>query len=405
MLVSLMTAETAELGKSGRALTTHETVAYETSSHNLAERLSFHATEQADPANALDEHARTAHVSCTQDIGQLMTTTSNGTTAIVLAGGVAKGAFEAGAIQVLVEHGIKFAQVVGTSSGALNAILLAAAIRANRERESMAQLLGLWREEASWMRVFHFTIRDALRARALSDSTRLLHLMRTEIPLVTIAAVNPVRLHLVVTAIDGVIGQLGTERATTFEGVCSFEGSAFDDEAGRERIYAAATASAAFPVVFRPVELEGIGPCYDGAVVNDTPLKLAIDGGADRVVVIAPYPAEFKPAHPGGGLEMIAHLVDMLTHERLYRDLQQAEKTNRSIEQLRELVRRKELTEGQLETILRQLNVRPIEVVTIRPPGELAGNSFAGFADRKLREAYLAAGQEAAHAALPSLRR
>ena len=138
-----------------------------------------------------------------------MTTTSNGTTAIVLAGGVAKGAFEAGAIKVLVEHGIKFAQVVGTSSGALNAILLAAAIRADREREAMADLLSLWRDEASWMHVFHFTVRDALRRRALSDSTKLLHLMRTEIPKVAIAAVNPVRLHLVVTAIHGVIDRLG----------------------------------------------------------------------------------------------------------------------------------------------------------------------------------------------------
>ena len=334
-----------------------------------------------------------------------MTTTSNGTTAIVLAGGVAKGAFEAGAIQVLVEHGIKLAQVVGTSSGALNAILLAAAIRANREREAMPDLLNLWRDEASWMHVFHFTVRDALRRRALSDSTKLLHLMRTEIPKVATAAVNPVRLHLVVSAIDGVINRLGSERATTFEGVCSFEGEDFDDDAGRERIYAAAAASAAFPVVFRPVEVAGIGPCYDGAIVNDTPLKLAIDGGADRVVVIAPYPAEFKPRPTAGGIEMLTHLVDMLTHERLFRDLLQAEKTNDSIERLRALVLRGELTGQQLDVILRQLDIRPIEVITIRPPAELEGNAFAGFAERRLREAYLVAGQAAARLALPSLRR
>jgi NTE family protein len=334
-----------------------------------------------------------------------MTTTSNGTTAIVLSGGVAKGAFEAGAIDVFVEHGIKLTQVVGTSSGALNAILLAAAIRAGREREAMPDLLNLWREEASWMRVFHFTVRDALRRRALSDSSKLLHLMRTEIPKVAIAAVNPVRLHLVVTAIDGVPNRLGSERATTFEGVCSFEGHEFDTEPGRERIYAAAAASAAFPVVFRPVEVEGIGPCYDGAIVNDTPLKLAIEGGADRVIVIAPYPAEFKPRPMAGGIEMITHLVDMLTHERLFRDLLQAEKTNASIERLRSLVIRGDLTNEQVDTILRELAIRPIEVVTIRPPAELEGNAFAGFAERKLREAYLSAGQAAARGVLPSLLR
>lgn len=332
-----------------------------------------------------------------------MTTRSQGTTALVLAGGVAKGAFEAGAIDVFLEHGLEIRQVVGTSSGALNATWLAAAIRGGQQRQAGPRLLHLWREEAEWMRVFHFTPVDALRGRALSDSQHILELMRAEVPRVMTGAVHPIGLHLVVTAVRGLQRRLCHHKATTFEGKVSFTGVDFDTPDARERIYAAAAASAAFPIVFHPVEVDGLGPCYDGAIVNDTPLRLATEGGADRVVVIAPYPADLGNGQEQGAFDTLLHLVDMLTHERLFRDLQRAERINHTVERLQQLVVGGTLDANQLTEVLRTLDVKPIEIVSVRPPTDLPGNPFAGFASRKLREEYLAAGRQAALAVLPSL--
>jgi NTE family protein len=264
-----------------------------------------------------------------------MSKRSHGTTALVLAGGVAKGAFEAGALEVLVERGIRIAQVVGASSGALNAIMLAAAIHAEREREAMERLVTLWREEADWMRGFNFTPIDALHGRGISDSSRALALMREEIPKVATAALHPVRLYLVTAAVEGVLKDLDDAPATTFEGVLCFDGADFDTDERRERIYTAAAASSAFPLLFHAVPVPGLGPCYDGGIINDTPLRLATDGGADRVIVIAPYPAVFRPSHRPNAVDFLIHLADILVHERLYRDLREAATTNRAIQNSR----------------------------------------------------------------------
>lgn len=308
-----------------------------------------------------------------------MTARSSGGTALVLAGGVAKGAFEAGAIDVLLQHDVQIRQVVGTSSGALNATWLAAAIRGGRPRQASPHLLDLWRKEADWMRVFHFTPVDALRGRALSDSKHIIELMRAEVP------------------------KLLHHKSTTFEGMRSFSGADFDTATAREQVYTAAAASAAFPIVFHPVDVEGLGPCYDGAIVNDTPLRLATDDGADRVIVIAPYPAELGRSRDQSAFDMLMHIVDMLTHERLFRDLQRAERVNHTIERLHELVARGTLSQEQLAEVLHTLDVKPIEIVSVRPPADLPGNPFAGFADRKLREEYIAAGREAAQGVLRAL--
>ena len=91
-------------------------------------------------------------------------------TAVVLAGGVAKGAFEADALDVLADAGVAISQVVGASSGALNATLLAAGIRAGRVRDATRRLMELWREDAGWMQVFHVSLRDILSRTGISDS-------------------------------------------------------------------------------------------------------------------------------------------------------------------------------------------------------------------------------------------
>jgi len=318
--------------------------------------------------------------------------------AVVLAGGVAKGAFEAGALDVLVERGGQLSQGVGTSSGALNATLLAAGIRAGRQRDATRRLVELWRDDASWMRVFHLSLRDIATRTGISDSSEVLALVRRELPRMATAAVNPVRLRIVVAALRGVESSLYGKPATTFEGVLTFTDGDFDGDAGREQIAQAAAASSAFPLLFHPVDLPGLGPCYDGGAVNNTPIQLAASEGLEEIILISPYPAQFRTTPSLEGVELVSRLVDILIHERVYRDLRAAEAANATIAQLTALASAGTLTDEQLAAVLEALALRPLRIVTIRPPVELAGNSFSGFLHKSLREEYIAAGESAARA-------
>src|SRR5438445_408799 len=76
----------------------------------------------------------------------------------------------------------------------------------------------------------------------------------------------------------------------------AFEADARD---GLERVFVAATASAAFPVLFAPVDVPGVGPCTDGGLVNNTPILAAFGPDADErldaILVITPTPTLFRP--------------------------------------------------------------------------------------------------------------
>jgi predicted acylesterase/phospholipase RssA len=222
--------------------------------------------------------------------------------------------------------------------------------------------------------------------------------MREELPRMATRALNPVRLRIVVAALRGIVRPIDERPATTFEGVLTFADGDFDTDDARERIYSAAAASAAFPLLFHPVDVPGVGPCYDGGAVNNTPIQLATQDGLDKVVVISPYPAVFRATPELRGVELVSRLIDILIQERVYRDLKMAHGINDEIARLRALVAEGTLDAGQLAAVLRALDAKPIEIVTVRPEAELPGNAFAGFLRRDLREEYIAAGQAAARA-------
>lgn len=324
-------------------------------------------------------------------------------TAIILAGGVAKGAFEAGVLSVIAQRGFQICQIVGSSSGALNATMYAAAVRSGQEIEAANRLQSLWLDDADWMRVFHFSWRDIVDRVALSDSSRIYDLLRAHIPPLVTAKVNDVGLRLVVGAINGHRSFIGNAPATTFEGVLPFTAESFETEAGREAIYTAAVASAAFPIVFAPVNVPGLGPCYDGGVVNDAPVALASESGADRVIVVAPYPTVSAPEQVPTGVDLVMHLVDVLIHERLYRDLQAAARTNEVVDKLTALADENVISRAQLAQVLAVIDARKIEILQIRPDDELPGDTFAGFLHRDLRAQYIEAGKQAAERALTNL--
>jgi predicted acylesterase/phospholipase RssA len=331
--------------------------------------------------------------------------------ALVLAGAVAQGAFEVGVIRALVRTDVRIARIVATSSGALNGTVLAAALRRRDPIAGGETLAELWREHAGWNDVFHTSFRELLRRDGLSDQKRLLALLREHIPPGPVHDPAPINLRLIVAALRGCQGAIGARPATTFESVCDFDGEDFATAAGRERVFTAAVASAAFPLVFAPVEVDGLGPCVDGGAVNNTPMKWALDGpvGAeiDAVVVVSTSVERRTVAPDVSGLAPLAgHLAGMLVDERLYRDLRECAETNAGLTALDQMVADGKLTPALLREIKQVLGLadrRAVDVLCIRPITELRGNAFAGFFDAGLRREYLDIGYDRGLAVLGGL--
>jgi len=324
------------------------------------------------------------------------------TIALVLAGAVAQGAFEVGAIRALARSDVRIARIVASSSGALNGTVLAAALRRRDPIAGGEALADLWREHAAWNDVFHTSFRDLLRREGLSDQKRLLALLRDHVPPSQLADPAPINLRLIVAALHGCRGAIGARPATTFESMRDFQGEDFATPAGLEHVFTAAVASAAFPLVFAPVDIDGVGPCVDGGAVNNTPMKWALDGalGAeiDAVVVVSTSVEHRTQAPDVTGLAPLAgHLAGMLVEERLYRDLKEAAEINTGLAALDQMVVDGKLTPALLREIKQALGLadrRAVDIVCIRPSSELPGNAFAGFFDAGLRRDYLDIGYD-----------
>ncbi len=95
---------------------------------------------------------------------------------------------------------------------------------------------------------------------------------------------------------------------------------------GRERWFTygpavdAVLASSAVPAIFPPVEIDG-ERFIDGSVVNNVPIRRAIDGGATRIVVLLCAPPIFTPAAPRRPVEAMLNALLISIHARFARDM------------------------------------------------------------------------------------
>lgn len=325
------------------------------------------------------------------------------TVAIILAGAVAKGAFEAGALSVIADANVRVARIVAASSGALNGTYFAAAVRARRERAAAKELIELWEDHAAWSDVVHVNLADVASREGLSDSTKLHALLARSVRPTQVADPAPINLRLVVAPLAGAHGSIGSAAATTYEQVLEFDGPDFDDDASLDRMFTAAVASAAFPGLFAPAHVPDLGACVDGGTVNNTPIAHTLDGtvgaSVDTIVVISATPLLAPPPRAElRGADLAGHLVEMLINERLYRDLREAEHRNQAVAALQRLGDGA-LGGDQIIEVKRAHGwerVRPIQIVQIRPLAPLPGNSFSGFHDAACRSLYVRAGAERA---------
>lgn len=183
-----------------------------------------------------------------------------GKTAFVFSGGGSLGAIQVGMLRVLLSYGLKPDFVVGASVGAINASYFASA----PDAECVARLEQIW----SGLRradIFPFTLTSAfglIRRRGhIVDPGKLRRVVETNLPCSRIEDAK-IPLHIMATTQEGIGMRLSS-------------GSAVD----------AILASTAIPGVFPAVDINGEA-LMDGAVAANTPVRLAADLGASRIIIL-----------------------------------------------------------------------------------------------------------------------
>jgi NTE family protein len=244
---------------------------------------------------------------------------------IVLAGAGARGAYEAGALSVLLPaleaEGQRPTIFVGTSAGAINAAGFASLIE-HGAVEASRRVLALWRaiDARSVFRPLPLglatTALDALRnvaSIAGGDPARFpLGVLDTAPLLGSVEALLPwdqIALNLADDRVLHAVGLAATAEADhrTRVFVARSKSSALpapDERRGidyRDVTLSAvhAVASSAIPIVFPAVTIDDPvdGPSWyaDGGVRLNTPIKPALELGADRIVVVATSPMRLDP--------------------------------------------------------------------------------------------------------------
>jgi len=291
-------------------------------------------------------------------------TGAGGRTALVLSGGGARGAYEAGVLRYLrgelaeaLGAQPRFDLLCGTSVGAVNACFLASlAHDPARQGEALVEVWRSFRLEE----VFHWS---ALRLAGLPlyvfrqlRSTRLRQvswrisdfLFPEALSRVVQERVDWARLHrnvregrldaLTVTATD-----LGTGRAVVFvesrEPLPPWSRDPVVEARAREIGPEHALASGAIPLLFRPVRIEGSW-FTDGSVRQNVPLAPAIRLGAERILVVALRQAvrkerepRIESAEPPTTAALLGRLLNALLLDHTDYDLERLRRINTLIAQ------------------------------------------------------------------------
>jgi predicted acylesterase/phospholipase RssA len=227
-------------------------------------------------------------------------------TALVLAGGGTKAAFQAGVIEQLDKKGLKFDRTYGTSAGAINAALYASGgSRAVRDAwmaklNKRSDIFGIkWSTLFGFGNgIFHSKPLGKLLDELLDRPSHTNKAMAT------------------ITSVHAASGDIIYNQS---------------DEGSRAYWIEAIRASAAIPAICEPVK-----GCIDGGVRENTPVGKAIKDGAERIVVILNQPwyetrdlwqeSTFLPV-----VDYAMRAFELMWHEMLVNDLMQCMKINDSV--------------------------------------------------------------------------
>jgi NTE family protein len=218
-------------------------------------------------------------------------------TAFVFAGGGSFGAIQVGMMDSLARHGVSADMVVGSSVGALNGAFYAS----DPTVTGVERLANIWRG-LSRHDVFPVTWRTLLgflwRRDFLIPHDGIRKLIDDHIPYRNLEdAKLPV--HIVTTDI------------ITGDSVVLSRGPAAD----------AIVASTAIPGAFSPVRY-GDHYLADGAVSSNTPVRVAVEKGARRLIILPTGHACANEAPPVGALANALHALTLLIARQLVNELE-----------------------------------------------------------------------------------
>ncbi|MHB8320163.1 MAG: patatin-like phospholipase family protein [Acidimicrobiales bacterium] len=218
-------------------------------------------------------------------------------TAFVLAGGGSRGAVQVGMLSELVARGIHADRVYGASVGAVNA----AAYSGDPTPKGIEDLENVWRNlkgaevfprsrlGGPWMLLQQ---RESVHAntglrKLIEDGLKFENIEDSAVPLEVVA-----------TSLTD-----GAERWIS-------RGPAVD----------ALLASAAIPAIFPPIRLND-ELLIDGGVVNNVPIRRALDAGATRIYVLLCGPLNYRPPAPRRPVEAVLTAFFVAVHARFVREL------------------------------------------------------------------------------------
>jgi len=318
-------------------------------------------------------------------------------TALVLSGGGARGAYEAGIIKYLrdelpprIKAHLRFEIYCGTSVGAVNSCFLAAH---NHQPELQGKLLAdLW-ERVRIDGVYHVGFREIFnlpkflfgsrgrgeiddpvgpgRLGGLFNTSPLEQLVKAGLPWENISA-NIASGELKALAINATHIATGVTHVFIQTDHRDLSNWDYDPQvhAFSTQITAAhAMASAAIPWIFPSVELDG-EIYFDGGVKLNTPISPALRLGADRLFVIGLNSAETEQKthasieHFPSALFLLGKILNALMVDKTDYDLKRLERVNAMLE-IDERI-------GDKLAALRGAPYRKIDTFAIRPSEDLA---------------------------------
>jgi NTE family protein len=291
--------------------------------------------------------------------------------ALVLSGGGAKGAYEAGLVCSLIEeYGEQFDIICGTSIGAINSAFLAqddtTALKALWSSIEKAAIVSPLPRILALQNIFS-DFSNAYRRRGLAKLPAFAKAIGTtfnglrvlnplgELETIT-GTIDPVHTQQLLTgklrlnAVKHALITTATDLVTSRPEVFYYFPEAMS--AQRDKFlkgepdalpYSAATfsetirASGAIPGAFSPVQLpekQGTGAYVDGGVVNNTPIGQAIDAGATEVTIIYldPSPENAAVANlPSTMPEILLGCFSIMQQQILWLDYQMAMRVNDAV--------------------------------------------------------------------------
>lgn len=249
------------------------------------------------------------------------TSETDQTTALVLSGGGAKGAFQAGALDVVRDHGFAFDAISGVSVGSLNGAMLATG--------QFDQLQEIWQQ---------ITPEKILRKHSYFRIARryLFYKLGFSAPPVSRYNNKPLKELLTNYLLNRKVnlpfyfGYVKLEAGTYVKATIPHSDGHRIGEADLNRLLA----STAIPVYFNPTDIGG-QTAVDGGLRNISPISEVLPFNPDRVVIIPTKPV--KPQHGNTEvrdiLEIAFRSIDIMLDEIFHEDIDRFLTINRLVKQ------------------------------------------------------------------------